>query len=193
MPLGAKKSTYLRKSPKWIPKKWKPAYGTMVLLSVQGLSNKDIGDKLGYSEQQISNILNCSEAKKMKERIAANLEKDMMEDTAARLQAISRRSVHNIERVIFNDSLLENAPLAIFDRSERFLKAVGTLKDPESSKVQQNNIFIGNDIASILAEGLMKANRVNERHQIQLVDKVAEDLNRVNEIVVEKKPLELKP
>ena len=185
MPMGAKKSTYLRKSPKWVPKKWKPAYGTIVLLHVQALSNKEIGDKLGYSEQQISNILNCSEARKMKEKIATKLEEELLEQTNADLKSISRRAIHNIKQVIYSDDLLEKAPMAMFDRSAMFLKAVGTIKDPDAEKKsQQTNILIGNDVIANLIDGLTKANRVAERHALPSSSSTAV-VRKENEIIQE--------
>lgn len=43
------------------PKRLKPSHLDMVTLHLAGESNDDIGVKLGYTAQQVSNILNCPE------------------------------------------------------------------------------------------------------------------------------------
>jgi hypothetical protein len=41
------------------PKRLRPAHLEMVTLHLAGESNADIGLRLGYTQQQVSNILNC--------------------------------------------------------------------------------------------------------------------------------------
>lgn len=43
------------------PKRLRPVHLEMVTLHLAGDSNVDIGNKLGYTAQQVSNILNCPE------------------------------------------------------------------------------------------------------------------------------------
>ena len=160
------KRLILRKSPKWTPKKWKPIYEEIVLLSAAGKSNKDIGEFLGYSEQQISNILSCPAAMTKKEEIIVNVSAGFLESEGLELQKVARKCIERVSKVLFDDEIFEKAPLAIHDRSITFLKAVGKLQSGYEGTRVQNNIFIGKEVQRNLIDGLEKANRVQELHQI---------------------------
>lgn len=166
IPRGAKRGLYLRKSPKWSPKKWRPIYDKMVLLQVSGLSNKDIASTLGYTDQQVANILNTKEAEVFRLKISEAVNEKVLESIDAKIKRITVQSIDNVEAVIFNKDILEKAPLAMLDRSVNFLKAVGKLRGDVNDNRIQNNIIIGKDVEKSLLEGLERANRVAERHQI---------------------------
>lgn len=161
------KRVSLKKPEKWVPKKWKPIYDRLVMAQVSGLDNKEIAEIFGYTPQQISNILTCSEAQALREKISENVNDHVMESIDAKLKRITVRAVDNIEKVIFDDNILEKAPLAILDRSERFLRSIGKLRGDVSDNKVNNTVIISNDVAKLLAEGLNKANRVHELHQLK--------------------------
>ena len=153
----------LRKTSKWIPKKWKPIYEEMLLLSVAGKSNGEIAEFYGYTAQQISNILSSPIAQAKKSEIVNRINEDFQKNEEQKLKEIAAKSIDRIRDLIFDDEKAKNAPFAMFDRSVTLLKAVGKLNSGESGpRVTHNTIVIGKEIRRNLLEGIEKANRVAE-------------------------------
>lgn len=166
IPRGTKRDVYLRKSPRWVPKKWKPIYDKMVLLQISGLNNKEIAQTLRYTEQQVANILNTNEAHNLRQKLSISVNEKVMETIDAKIKKITIRAVDNAEKVLFNDEVLDKSPLAMLDRSVNFLKAVGKLRGEVSDTKIHNTIVLGTDVQKTLLAGLEKANKVQEMHMI---------------------------
>lgn len=154
----------LKKSEKWVPKKWKPIYQEIVLLSSGGKSNGEIAKALGFSEQQISNILSSPQAKEEFKRINEKSRAKFEEDFSSRIERLSSRALDNMEKILFEEDYLEKAPIAMFDRSLSFMKSAGKLTGDSPKNIQTTNIVIGADVQSRLLEGLRKSNKVMELH-----------------------------
>jgi hypothetical protein len=154
----------LKKREKWVPKKWKPKYENIVLFSASGKSNGEIAAAIGYTEQQVSNILNTPQALETLRRICSNAGSKFQQDFGARIESLTDVSLRNVENVLKNDSLLKNVPLAMFDRSITFLKSAGKLTGERVVQNNMTNIMIGADVQKALVTGLEKATRVMEIH-----------------------------
>lgn len=146
---------------RWEPRKWSAVYDQIVILSILNKSNIEIGKLFQYTPQQISNILNCAQAKKLRETIYVKLNKTAVDNTAATLEQISIKAVQRISDVINNDELAAEAPLAIFDKSVAILKGIGKLKD-EASAMQvnaRNAIIIASSDANRLIDAMQESNK----------------------------------
>jgi hypothetical protein len=165
---GFKVGHALRKTKKWVPKKWKAKYTQMVFMSAQGASLEAIAEAFRMGPHQVSNILNLPEAERIKVDICNNLENELKGDINRTLEAIGRKSMERIKDVIYNDKLSEHNPLAIFDRSKAMLQATGVLKsaDTPTGGVHNTNIMVGNDIAKILGEAIVKSQRIRDSNEI---------------------------
>lgn len=159
MKLTAKR--VLTKPEKWVPKKWKPIYEEIVLRSAAGSSNEEIAVSLGYTTQQISNILNTPQAKEVLAGIGSRVREKFQESFGERIENLTLTALTNMEVVLKDETVREVAPLQMFDRSLSYLKAAGKLQG-DSPKGNTTNIVIGVDVQKNLLTGLQKANRVQE-------------------------------
>lgn len=151
------KKAKIGKSKRWVPKKWDPIYDQMVLLSCMGLSHKAIGDKFGYGQQQVCNILNTEQAKVLKESIITHIRNTGV-TLGDRLARLEDAALNNLEHALVNEDLRTKAPLAVADRSLAFLKGVGKLEGDKQKEQKNTNIFIGGDVAAKLLAGIEKSN-----------------------------------
>lgn len=158
------KNVILKKSARWQPKKWKPIYEEIVLLSAGGKSNEEIAENLGYTSQQISNILGTPQAKETLSKISSRAREHFQVTFSERVEVLADRALSNMEKVLTEDKYLEAAPMAMFDRSLTFAKAAGKLSGDSPKNTQTTNIVIGSDVQRTLIEGLQKANKVLEVH-----------------------------
>lgn len=161
---------------RWQPKEWLPIYEAIVALSCTGLSNEAVGARFGYGKQQVSNILNTPQGKKLKEIIAQRIRDSNTATIAERVTALHEKALERVEFVIGNDEFFEKHPLAIFDRSFAVLKS-GVLKDqnpvnqfPGIGAGQTTNIekavfmTVSPDAAKQMNDGMELANRVKLLH-----------------------------
>lgn len=163
---------------RWEPKQWLPVYEAIVALSCTGLSNEEVGKRFGYGKQQVSNILNTPQGKKLKELIANRIREMNLLTLEDRLAFMQKNALGNIDKVLADEDgkILERAPLALFDRSLAFLKSSGALKgdmptQPASSPMIGNaktvNVLmapLSQEANSLLREGLAKAQEVENIH-----------------------------
>jgi hypothetical protein len=162
---------------KWEPKKWLPIYEAIVALSCTGLDNEEVGKRFGYGKQQVSNILNTPQGKKLRELIASRVREMNIVSLEDKMAFIQNNALRNVADVIADDTgvIREKAPLALFDRSLAFLKSSGALKgdNPNSppathssvTNVNQMSVMvISNEAKALLSEGMEKAKRVAEIH-----------------------------
>ncbi len=156
---------------RWEPKEWLPIYEAIVALSCTGLSNEVVGARFGYGKQQVSNILNTPQGKKLKLLIAERIRNENSASVVDRVAAIQEKALQRVEAVMFDDDRAEKQPLAIFDRSMEILKS-GLLKDKTPIAPDGNNthidkaVFINMKPEQIqqLDDGLRKADQVRVIH-----------------------------
>lgn len=160
---------------RWEPKNWLPIYEAIVALSCTGLSNEEVGKRFGYGKQQVSNILNTPQGKKLRELIANRIREMNLVTLEDRLGFIQANAFKNIDSVIADEdgSIRERAPLALFDRSLAFLKSSGALKGDQPTLPATNplvgnaktvNVVLSPEANQLLREGLSKAKEVEEIH-----------------------------
>jgi hypothetical protein len=163
-PRGSKAVGYIRKSIKWEPKVWRPIHEQIVYQHVLGKSNTEIAAEIGYTDQQVSNILNCTKGKQVKESLLEKGRSHFITETEKDQEAMVVAANGIIKKVLTNEDWVNKAPLAMFDRSIAYLKAVGKMTGDKIENKTQNNIFIGADVAKVLSDGLAAANEVIKRH-----------------------------
>ena len=162
---------------RWEPKQWKPIYEAIVALSCTGLSNEEVGKRFGFGKQQVSNILNTPQGKKLREIIANRIREMNLLTLEERLAFMQKNALTNMDKVLADEDgrLLERAPLALFDRSMSFLKATGAMKGEQLPPA--SNTLVGNaktvnvlmaplsqEANALLREGISKAKEVEVIH-----------------------------
>lgn len=167
MVVGAKTGARITK--RWEPKEWRTEYEAMVALSCTGLSNEEVGKRFGYGKQQVSNILNTAMGKKLKVIILDRLRKSNEETFAERISHLQNRALANIENVLNNEDYLERQPLAIFDRSQKFLTSTTAKgfkseqpESPQRSGDTTNIVIVQGATRDSLAEAMAKADQAKE-------------------------------
>lgn len=161
---------------KWVPKKWEPVYESIVALSCTGLSNEEVGKRFGYGKQQVSNILNTPQAKKLKEIINERIRAANTNTITERMDSMANKAMKHIEFVLDRPTEDFKNPLAIFDRSLAFLKGAGIAKaDTSVPSPTVNNIhnthveramILNSDQSKLLNDGLKKADQVKVIHSV---------------------------
>lgn len=167
---------------RWEPKKWLPVYEAIVALSCTGLDNESVGARFGYGKQQVSNILNTVQGKKLRELIANRIREMNLVSLEDRISFIQANALKNVDKVLADESgvIAEKAPLALFDRSLAFLKATGAMKGenplppaqsgPSLVAKTMNVMMISPEAKALVDEGLKKAQEVKQLHgNIELV------------------------
>jgi hypothetical protein len=163
---------------RWEPKQWLPIYEAIVALSCTGLSNEEVGKRFGYGKQQVSNILNTPQGKKLKELIANRIRDMNLLTLEDRMAFMQKNALGNIDKVLADEdgTIIQRAPLALFDRSLAFLKSSGALKGdqpipPASNPLVGNaktvNVLmapLSQEANQLLRDGLSKAKEVEVIH-----------------------------
>lgn len=161
----------------WIPKTWRVEYEKMVALSVIGLSNKMIAQKMDYTPVHVSNILNMDQAEMLRQQLLAKMREGSISgpvteiaDIGVILSAAALSGAKRIKTFIENDDRFENQPLAVVDRSFELLKGLKHLKTAAETSggngTQIGAIVIGGQVAQNLMDGLVKANNVRKLHEV---------------------------
>lgn len=160
--IGPKRGARITK--KWIPKEWRPEYEAITALSCTGLSNEALGKRFGYGKQQISNILNTPQAKKLREIIVERLRATNNNTLGERIDNLREVALKRVESVLTDDDIFSRSPLAIFDRSLGILKSTGNVKDNGIGEHPINNItniknamIVSPASAHLINEGLAKS------------------------------------
>ncbi len=162
---------------RWNPKEWKPEYEAIVALSCTGLAHTIIAERYGYTPIHIGNIVNCEYGKALRAIILAKLRSDVSLATPDLIKDTQAKAVERIHAVLNNDILAENNPLAIFDRSLKYMHWSGQLGNGNPSDNDRNtngtrvtvnnqtNVAIGTDALKILQQGAQKSLEVLQTHQ----------------------------
>ncbi len=158
---------------KWIPKEWRPEYEAIVALSCTGLGNEEVGRRFGYGKQQVSNILNTPQARKMRELINIRLREANTNTLAERMDRMNDAALKHVEYILTTPTEAFKNPMAIFDRSLAFLKSSGVVRgesvqqSQNVTNIQQNiktAMILPHSSTNLLSEGLNKANEVMILH-----------------------------
>lgn len=155
---------------RWEPKTWLPIYEAIVALSCTGLDNESVGKRFGYGKQQVSNILNTEQAKKLIKLINDRLRDKNVATLGDRMERMQEKAMGHIEYTLDRPSEDFKNPFTIFDRSLQFLKSSGKLVGDNQPSQQgvvnniRNAMFLTNPAAQLLDEGLRKADEVKVLH-----------------------------
>lgn len=155
-----KPPVFKHKKKRWEPKKWEPLFDEMILMSCLGKSQIEIARRFGYTTRHVNAIINCKQAQVTKRIILSKLQETIAQTIEQRIAGIKDKALTRISQVLSDDTLLETAPMAVFDRSVTVLKGTGVLKESASggSGDVKGNIFINADDLKGIREGLAVAN-----------------------------------
>src|SRR5690606_39878928 len=105
-----------------------PEYDRMMFMSVAGFSNKQIGERLGYTKEHVSNVLNLAQAEQLREEIQKRMREEAYQDLPKRLNEIAAKTVERMHMLVHNDDIFERSPFQVIDRGMDILKGLGHLK-----------------------------------------------------------------
>ena len=143
-------------SKKWDPKEWHPVYEQVVALSAAGWSNERVGNMVGLGKQQVSNILTSPKGKQKLQEYISTVANGAEKSLTARLSRIAEVTVTRVEDYFSNDELYMKAPGAMTDRSLKFLKGIGQLRDETAAPITNNITFKDAQIA-VLASAMSRS------------------------------------
>lgn len=143
-------------SKKWDPKEWHPVYEQVVALAAAGWSNEKIGSMVGLGKQQISNILTSQKGKAKLRDYTNTVASGAENSIRSRLDRLTDMTVTRCESYFNDDELYMKAPGAMTDRSMKFLRGIGQLKDDAPVSTVNNITFKDAQIA-ILANAMKRS------------------------------------
>lgn len=154
---------------RWEPKKWKPLYSQMILLSTMGEKGKKIACLFGYTEVQVSNILNSAQGKIIKGAITDKILTETQAEIPKQMNAAAVLAARRIRDLLENDSIAEKHPLAMADRALKVLSALGHIKGEGSSgnvQINKATFFsaLSEEAADRIASALEKSKEASELH-----------------------------
>jgi len=153
---------------RWKPKKWQPEYDRMVFMSVAGFSNKQIGERLGYTKEHVSNVLNLAQAEQLREEIQKRMREEAYQDLPKRLNEIAAKTVERMHMLVHNDDIFERSPFQVIDRGMDILKGLGHLKhgnaDHEAggTVVNHGTIVVSDKLMERFVAGLEKSEEARQ-------------------------------
>jgi len=143
----------------------------MVYLSAVGFGNREIGQRLGYTKEHVSNVLNLEQADVFREQLLTRMREKALMDIPMTLGKIAEKTVARLHELVHDDERFMRNPFAVIDRGLEIVKGVGHLKHGNAHDgggiVVHGNAMIGMpiEIMEKLASGLATANeakRLNE-------------------------------
>jgi hypothetical protein len=143
-------------SSKWNPKEWHPVYEQVVALSAAGWSNEKVGNMVGLGKQQVSNILSSPKGKQKLQDYINTVATGAERSLNSRLSKIAEVTVGRVEAYFNDDELFMKAPGAMTDRSLKFLKGIGQLRD-DAAPVVNNNISFKDTQIAVLASAMARS------------------------------------
>lgn len=161
---------------KWQPVKWTPLYEQMVALSVMGKSNTEIAEMFNYNKQQVSNILTCDHAIKLKMELIRKIRGQLDGTLQERVAQIADKTVSLTHKLLNNEDAFEKNPVSVISTGLAVARQLGPNKEilprPLSDRtsdptlVQDNrvtqNIFISPEGAKQISNGLEMLKKVKE-------------------------------
>lgn len=148
------------------PKRWQPEFDLIVIESISGKSNEEVGRLFGYTKEHISNILSTEEARKVKERIRAQINHEFQGTLQERISNIGAQAVKKIEAFISDDTLYTRSPFMFVDRALKIAQASNTLASSEGKSnnttiVNGNAIVMNGEQASNIRDALLKSKELD--------------------------------
>lgn len=143
---------------RWRPKKWKPIYDQIVLLSVAGRSNKEIAEIVGVTPVHVGNVLRSPQASLIRGDILRKMQDKAIESVPEIIVKTTPMAAKRIRALIESDELFEKAPFAVADRAFKLLQTTGHLNS-EASKapVHEKTFIVSEEVAARLMEGMRRA------------------------------------
>jgi hypothetical protein len=150
---------------RWEPKEWRIEYERIVALSSTGISNTEIGQRVGYTKEFVSLVLNLPQAVELKQKILARFHEQVMVDIPTKLSELAVQATKRLETVLMDDELFEKAPFQVVDRGLDVLKGLKHLRTgTDTSTNIDKAVIIAGDKLDNLFDGLTKANEVRLIH-----------------------------
>lgn len=125
----------------WRPLKWKPVYDLMVTLHIQGYTNREIAEIVGYTAVQVGNVLRAPETKAKIDLLTKQLHGRVLENNEDQLSVIKNQAIKHISTVMADETLAIKRPFETARLSADLLKGLGTFKGGGTDVTinQQNN------------------------------------------------------
>lgn len=117
----------LKKHTKWEPQRWDAAHEQVVALHCRGMTNIAIAELIGYTPQQVSNIINTTQGQELIAQYKAEIRKRLMESADYKLDELQVRAIENVHKVLNDKELLQDSPFQMLRASMDYLKGVGKL------------------------------------------------------------------
>ncbi len=158
---------------KWAPRRWKPLYDQMIILSVAGRNNKEIAEALDVTPVHVGNVLNCGQAKIILKALISKMRTEAISDITeipTRLNASLDEASKRLLNYFKNDDVAKSAPGAMADRAMKLLTGLGHLKTGDPNK-QSNKLnikkayFLGEEAYDRLSTAIEKSDRAQEVHK----------------------------
>jgi hypothetical protein len=126
----------LAKLTKWKPKVWRAEYERAVAYSALGMANTAIAQKLGFTPEFVSNILNLDESKQRMKEFVDRLKSQNNVDVVEMAAKVTGKSLERLSSMLENDETFNKSPFALIDRglrvSEMMMKK-GVTENPGTS------------------------------------------------------------
>lgn len=137
----------------WQPLVWEPIYEQMVALSLAGMSYQMIGNRLGYSGQQVGNVIRSPEAQSIKAAYLRNI-RDSSVESVTDLREIATKRVADLLR---NDDLAEGSPFRMFEAAAKLLTGIGQLRGADNSNTVNNTLMLSPEGENKLIAAIQKS------------------------------------
>lgn len=165
---------------RWRPKRWEVVYDQIVALSTLGKPHKEIAQLFGYTEQHISNIVNCPEASITRGRLLEQLAKGAISKMDTDFETLAVQAKNRIAQVLYDDELFKDSPFQVVDRGIAVLRGVGRLRSDNEAKLRVDKaIILSGDDAKIIREAIVKSDEARRLHPVEVeahaIDKPAAD------------------
>lgn len=143
------------------PKRWQPEFDLIVIESIAGKSNEEIGRLFGYTKEHVSNILSTAKAQEIKERIRESINKGVAFNIQERLAAIGEKAIERMEAFIDNDNAADASPFKFIDRVVKIAQTVNvggaSPGNGNTTIVNGNAIVLNSTHTSNLKDALAKS------------------------------------
>ncbi len=113
---------------KWKPKQWRVEYDRVVAMSVAGISNIEIANKVGFTKEYVSLILNLDEAKALYNRLQAKILEDWETQIPNNLNKAARKTTERLLAALEDDQLFAKAPFSVIAAGMKAVEGLGHLR-----------------------------------------------------------------
>lgn len=154
------------------PKRWHPEFNLVVIDSIKGMSNVEIGKKYGYTPQHVSNILCTEQAAELKESIGKGIQNHFKASFADEANDLGRQAFEHIKDFVKDDlNLKTKSPFAFVDKMMKVAVMTNTLSSNEKNSnnsnvtINQNNIekaiVISSEAANNLKDAILESRELD--------------------------------